>query len=274
MTSKNKPLTEDQIAEAMAAFVAGETCLSIGLRMDRSESAISALMNRRGLKRGNTPSRFQDPAFLALRRAGRSAREIAREMGINAKTVEWWIVQALKAGLIEKAKARRPWPQEQADRLARLWADMGPAQISQETGWSVKVIEAKARRMGLERKSYPRVRKPVVGRKVTHRRPTAAETQEAREARREAAREARRAAVATLWTPSDTSRPFLERGAGQCSWPLGDGVNAHACCAPVEGRDSYCPHHRMIAGGGPREAYAGIAYGRTGGRSVFGSARP
>jgi len=274
MTSKNKPLTEDQIAEAMAAFVGGETCLSIGLRMDRSESAISGLMNRRGLKRGNTASRFQDPVFLALRRAGRTSREIAREMGVSPKTVEWWTGQALKAGLVEKSKNRCPWPQDQEDRLARLWITMGPAQISQETGWSVKVIEAKARRMGLPPKGYPSVRKPVAGRKITQRRPMAAETQEARQARRDAAREARQAAAATLWTPSDTSRPFLERRAGQCSWPLGDGVTAHACCASVEGRDSYCPHHRMIAGGGPREAYALIAYGRTGGRSVFGSARP
>lgn len=279
MTIKNTPLTEEQIASAAKAYVAGETCKSIGLRLDRSESTISGLMKRRGLRRGNVPTRHEDPVFLALRRSGKSGPQIAKAMGVSTASVDWWINKATKAGLLprthrvprSKTSPSTPrtdmWPQTAVDRLKTLWETMGPAEIARETGWGVAAIIGKARRMGLPRKGYPSNRMSAAGRTVS-RRQTSAEAKAQVAEKREAAKQARAEEADTMWRPSATSRPFLDRGAHECSWPLGEGRSAHACCAPVEGRDTYCPHHRMLAGGGRTMGWAPAALGHRGGRAL------
>ncbi|MGV3580014.1 GcrA family cell cycle regulator [Brevundimonas sp.] len=270
MTERNKPaLSAAQVAEALKAYAGGETSASIGLRLDRSDSTICALMRAHGVKRPRKTSRHADPAFLSLRRSGKSAPEIAEALGDTVKAVENWITLAIKAGLITKVGGGKDWTPEDDAHLKRLWATKGPAEISRETGWSDAQITRRARHLSLPKKGYPLTRKAVVGRKITPRKQAAAE-KAARAVAREAAIEARKAEAASMWSPRVDSRPFLQRPDGGCRWPLGDGADSHACSRPVEGRESYCPHHRMLAGGGRTQGYAATAAPRGRGRaSVF-----
>ena len=45
------------------------------------------------------------------------------------------------------------------------------------------------------------------------------------------------------------SRPvhWLERGPGQCKWPIGDGMHLKSCCAQVRRRSPYCEEHHEIS---------------------------
>jgi hypothetical protein len=44
------------------------------------------------------------------------------------------------------------------------------------------------------------------------------------------------------------ARPWMEREAGQCAWPIGEGRGMQSCCAPVTTlasgrRAAYCARH-------------------------------
>ena len=45
------------------------------------------------------------------------------------------------------------------------------------------------------------------------------------------------------------ARPWLERGPGQCAFPIGQRYEVQSCCAPIANADSYCEAHRTIMGG-------------------------
>ena len=76
----------------------------------------------------------------------------------------------------------------------------------------------------------------------------------------------RRAKVKQQWTPTvrevekpkpapapvivaDVSfaRPWMERGSGQCAFPLGERYAVMSCCAPTA--ETYCKAHRAMMGG-------------------------
>jgi hypothetical protein len=52
--------------------------------------------------------------------------------------------------------------------------------------------------------------------------------------------------------PTPTARPWLDRGPGECQWPVGEPdipMRQLSCCAPTEGA-IYCALHLSLAGRG------------------------
>lgn len=272
MSAKNKPLTEEQIVAACERYAKGETSTQLGKAFDRSEVAMARLFRTRWIKGGRySESRSNDPVFLKLRREGKTAAQIADVLKVKVKTVEWWICQAIKAGLVKRVCGGGVWAKEDAETLRKLWATQGPAEISRDTGWSQARISAKARRMGLQPKGYPVVRATATGRTYDHLRRSRETLRAEAAARKEKAEALRLAEAKRLWSATAESRPFLQMGKDECRWPLeGDG-GSYACCRPCAPKDTYCDHHRLLAGGGRtiyRSTTRTAPKGR-GGRTLF-----
>lgn len=268
---KCRGLPQADQAEAIRQYQAGRSAEDIAPQFNRSSGAIHALMRRRGITGGPYQrSPDYEPDFLRLRAEGLTSAQIADRLGVTVRTVEWWARRALKIGLTTRRPAPKGegWTDGEIARLRRLWATMGPAEISRETGWTVNRIQAKARRLGLPRRGYPQARAAVVGR-TFKRTVNKALTPEEKAQRRADAEAARKVAAETLWTPTPASRPFMSTTRGQCRWPLGARERLQACGDITEGLDSYCRHHRIIAGGERRDGYAAAPMAKRGRASVF-----
>lgn len=208
-------------------------------------------------------------------------------MKVTDSAVQNWASRAVKAGIIlRKSEFVAPaWPDEDVELLKRLWGEgLGPAVISRKTGWSTNRIGSKARTLGLPKRAYPlRRASPRLSAEQIEakRRLLAAQRSEASlaaSAAREEARRLREGARASLWDVTLTSRPFLDRQASECSWPLGDSGAFHACCDPVQAGDSYCAKHRLVAGGGRTDpqnyrSTVSLASTKRGPASVFDAGR-
>lgn len=206
----------------------------IAATMGFSLLAVQSKATRMGLSGRKLPLLHTDPVFLQMRRAGKPAAVIAKAFGVSTKRVESWVAEAIKTGLVQPL---RLWPPERISHLRALWASgCGPARIADIMGLTQQQVQAKARRLKLTGdRSYPAYRKPAPPR--AYRQPV------------NVVRKPRPAVTTTLWNKTDSSRPFLDRARTECAWPLGERGDYHACCAPVEGSDTYCEHHRLIAGG-------------------------
>lgn len=230
--------TPDQIAKAMQ-----------GKGMLRSPRAIEEKLRFLGLRRYTpNPLKHRDPRLHTLYAAGVSREEMAKALGVSAlSTVDTWIAQALRDGLMQRRKVTSVWTDEKGEQLKEyVEQGLGPKAINKLTGWPCSTISQKAKKLGLKF-----ARPAPVGRDARRKeRAEAARAARAEAAERaEAARRAKIELAERLWRPTETSKPFLEREAGECRWPLGERGSYHACCKPKGVDLSYCREHRAMAGG-------------------------
>lgn len=204
--------------------------------------AVQSKAIRMGLAGRHSPNRYADPEFIRLRAEGKTVRQIAKAMGTTITRVQNWVAEGIRQGTIERRQSavQNPkWTPEKIAELRRLWASgHGPTAIASiMSGVTANAISGKASALGLPRKGYPKVRKPAPPRDYKTDNLLAF------------ARKPRPQPTSTLWDKTETSRPFLERGRTECAWPLGERGDYHACCAPTMEGDTYCEHHRLMAGG-------------------------
>lgn len=131
-------------------------------------------------------------------------------------------------------------PDEEREKLRRMWETMGPAEIGRIVGRTPNSISGLAKRYGWPRKErYPAVRK-TADRDYAERR-VRAEKLAAKP------RPKRTMKVVSVEVIPDHARPLMQHKTGECRFPYGQRFNIHYCCQPVfrEG-GSYCEGHSAI----------------------------
>lgn len=205
----------------------------------------------------NTPA-YADPAFHAAYNAGDKLAVIAERFGVGLRVVEYWIRRATADGMIESRLRATRWSPDKEAELVRLWGQgVGPTEISRRIKKTRSAIRDKVFALGLPAHPKP------------ERKAKAAVVEQPKKAPKPKP-------TVTLWDKTEASRPFLERTAKECAWPLGERGSYHACCQPVRADgDSYCAHHRAIAGGEVRPLKPAKTNGgfRRGPASVFDKGR-
>lgn len=243
--------TADRVTEFRVLHESGATFVDIAARFGLTVRNVQAKAERLGFAKRNSRSRHDDPEFLRLRGEGKTAREISEAMGVSYKRVQNWISTAINLGLIPKLAPRSPlWPDGREAELRRLWG-MGfcPVEIARLMGGTRNSIQLKAKRLGLHSDGrYPKNRKPAPPRNYQSAHLVGL------------TRKPRPAVTTDIWDKTEFSRPFLERERGECVWPLGERGDVHACCRPTLDSDTYCEHHRLVAGG---MKVPGHQFGRT-----------
>lgn len=246
-----KNWSEDRVAEFRALHEGGMTFVEIAGRFGLTVRNVQAKAQRLGMSRRNIASRHADPVFLQLRSEGKSAKEIADAMGVSFKRVQNWTGTAINLGLISKMARPTPsWPEAREAELRRLWGlGLCPVEIARLIGGNRNIIDNKARKLGLPRdRGYPKNRKPAPPRNYR------------RDHLVGLTRKPRPPVTTVIWDKTELSRPFMERSKGECAWPLGERGDIHSCCQPTLTGDSYCEHHRLLAGG---MRVPGHQFGRT-----------
>lgn len=236
-----KPWSKEEEAQLRTMYAAGAKFTEIAKALGYSVRKVQSKSERLGLSCRRVPSRHADPEFLRLRAEGKTAAEIGKIMGATPKRVRNWISTAISLGLSEKRHIAvvTVWTDDKVEELRRLWAQgFSPSIIARIMKKTPSSIDKKASVLGLPRdRAYPKVRKKAPPReyKFDHLRAVAAKPKPK--------------VTDALWLKTETSRLWLERESGQCAFPLGEQGDIHSCCDPVLAGDTYCEHHRLIAGG-------------------------
>lgn len=219
----------------------GATLRTISEEVGLSLRNVQAKAERLGLARRYSPCQHTDPTFIRMRAEGKTAQQIADAFGVSLKRVQNWISVGIRAGTVERHVSAKVtvWTDDKVAEFRRLWAvGHGPAAISRIMDVTVRAAQNRARALGLTGdRSYPKARKAAPPRDYRMEHLVGI------------ARKPRPHVTSETWLKTATSRPFLSRERSECAWPLGERGDYHACCAETLEGDSYCEHHRLMAGG-------------------------